>query len=509
MAHDEARRCLRCDVCIGCGLCMAACSEMGVDALRLSDTDAGRLAYFDFTRPAELCIGCGACSQVCPTGAIRIEDQVGLFAGGALGGGTPDLVRRTIITGTVVCEQPLLTCSECGAPPRRPRTGEFIRDRLPDHMAALLDRELCRHAHGYGPTAPGKRSGRGTIAGSPANGRAPLGDSGRGATNNEQGYLRGSHEGRHRSAGRCGVRPLRGGPDPDEKTGSILVEAIAVGICGTDEEITSGAYGWAPPGRERLILGHESLGRVLDPGPGAATCRRATWSSGSCVGPTPCHAQLRRRGVGHCRNGQYTERGIKQIDGFMSERWRIEPGFYTKMDRHSASRRCCSSDHRGGEGLGAGLGHASPGVLGAASGVHHRCRPDRDARRDDRRQAQSRRPRPRPGYRGRQATARARVGATFHSGAIADIGFDPDVIIECTGLGSVIIDSIRKVGAGGVVCLTGVGSGGAPAGSYPPMWPRRWSWRTTWSSARSTPTAGTSIGRPKRLPPPTRSGWHG
>ena len=79
MAHDEARRCLRCDVCIGCGLCMAACSEMGVDALRMADTDAGRLAYFDFTRPAELCIGCGACSQVCPTGAIRIADEVDLF----------------------------------------------------------------------------------------------------------------------------------------------------------------------------------------------------------------------------------------------------------------------------------------------------------------------------------------------------------------------------------------------------------------------------------------------
>ena len=50
MAHDEARRCLRCDVCIGCGLCMAACSEMGIDALRMADTTAGRLAYFDFTR---------------------------------------------------------------------------------------------------------------------------------------------------------------------------------------------------------------------------------------------------------------------------------------------------------------------------------------------------------------------------------------------------------------------------------------------------------------------------
>jgi len=139
MAHDEARRCLRCDVCIGCGLCMAACSEMGVDALRMADTDAGRLAYFDFTRPAGLCIGCGACSQVCPTGAIRIEDEAGLFAGGAM----PGLVRRTIITGTTVCEQPLLTCSECGAPTQTPAHRQFIRDRLPDHMAALLDRDLC------------------------------------------------------------------------------------------------------------------------------------------------------------------------------------------------------------------------------------------------------------------------------------------------------------------------------------------------------------------------------
>jgi NADPH-dependent glutamate synthase beta subunit-like oxidoreductase/ferredoxin len=129
MAHDEARRCLRCDLCIGCGLCMTACSEMGVNALRMADTPAGRLAYFDFTRPAELCIGCGACTQVCPTGAIRIEDSGG--------------VRRTIITGTVVREQPLLTCGECGASTQTPAHREFVRRRLPDHMAAHLDRELC------------------------------------------------------------------------------------------------------------------------------------------------------------------------------------------------------------------------------------------------------------------------------------------------------------------------------------------------------------------------------
>lgn len=130
MAKDEARRCLRCDICIGCGLCMAACSEMGVEALRMADTYAGRLAHLDFTRPAELCVGCGACTQVCPTGAISLQDSDGM--------------RRTIITGTVVREQPLLTCSKCGAPTQTPAHREFVRKRLPDHMAVLMDRELCQ-----------------------------------------------------------------------------------------------------------------------------------------------------------------------------------------------------------------------------------------------------------------------------------------------------------------------------------------------------------------------------
>jgi ferredoxin len=89
----------------------------------------GRLAHIDYTRPAELCIGCGACTQVCPTGAISLEDKDGM--------------RRTIITGTVVREQPLLTCSECGATTQTPAHREFISKRVPEHMAALMDRELC------------------------------------------------------------------------------------------------------------------------------------------------------------------------------------------------------------------------------------------------------------------------------------------------------------------------------------------------------------------------------
>lgn len=44
----------------------------------------------------------------------------------------------------------------------------------------------------------------------------------------------------------------------------MLVETIAVGICGADREILAGAYGTAPPGLDRPLLGHESLGRVVE-----------------------------------------------------------------------------------------------------------------------------------------------------------------------------------------------------------------------------------------------------
>jgi hypothetical protein len=45
--------------------------------------------------------------------------------------------------------------------------------------------------------------------------------------------------------------------------GALLVRGIAVGICGTDREIAEGAYG-TPSGEARLVIGHESLGEVLE-----------------------------------------------------------------------------------------------------------------------------------------------------------------------------------------------------------------------------------------------------
>jgi glucose 1-dehydrogenase len=56
------------------------------------------------------------------------------------------------------------------------------------------------------------------------------------------------------------------------------------------------------------------------------------------------------------------------------------------------------------------------------------------------------------------------LGASYHTGAVASVGLEPDVIVECTGVGQVINDAIRGIGAGGVVCLTGVGTGGSTVG---------------------------------------------
>src|SRR3979490_3577507 len=50
--------------------------------------------------------------------------------------------------------------------------------------------------------------------------------------------------------------------DPPLSDGAVLVRTMALGVCGTDREIISGSYGCAPPGQQRLVLGHESLGEI-------------------------------------------------------------------------------------------------------------------------------------------------------------------------------------------------------------------------------------------------------
>ncbi len=96
---------------------------------------------------------------------------------------------------------------------------------------------------------------------------------------------------------------------------------LDVGICGTDKEIVSFAYGTAPPDSPYLIIGHESLGEVVQTGasvtrvkPGdlaVATVRRPCEIT-SCIA---CRAER----PDFCYSGEYTERGIQQRHGYMTE----------------------------------------------------------------------------------------------------------------------------------------------------------------------------------------------
>lgn len=266
--------------------------------------------------------------------------------------------------------------------------------------------------------------------------------------------------------GKPGTARMEEIAEPDVRDGSVLVEAVAVGVCGTDVEIVEGKYGWAPPGKTRLVLGHESLGRVIDPGLAEG------FKTGDLVvgivrrpDPVPCS----NCAVGEwdmCHNGRYTERGIKEIDGYMSERWRIEPEYAMKVDPKlgllgvllepttvvaKAWEMVRAVGHRSfWEPQNVLVTGAGPiGLLAALIGAQHGL----EVHVLDRATS------------GPKPDLVNALGATYHSTTVSNLGFEPDIIIECTGVGQVIAESIRKVGAGGIVCLTGVGTGGATGGA--------------------------------------------
>ena len=166
-----------------------------------------------------------------------------------------------------------------------------------------------------------------------------------------------------------------------------------------------------------------------------------------------------------CRNGQYTERGIKQIDGYMSERWRIEPDYAIKLDSTlgllGVLLEPTTVVAKAWEAVAAIGGRSfweprtvlvtGAGPIGLLAALLGRQRA-LDVHVFDRIESG-----PKPDL------VRA-LGATYHSGRLQGLGFEPDIIIECTGVGPVITECIQIVGSGGVVCLTGVGSGGHASG---------------------------------------------
>jgi glucose 1-dehydrogenase len=121
-------------------------------------------------------------------------------------------------------------------------------------------------------------------------------------------------------------------PEPDPAQGSLLVKALALGVCGTDREIVAGKLGAPPPDRQRLILGHESLG-IVEEGPEDGGFERGDHVVAivRLPDPVPCPACAAGE-WDMCRNGQYVEHGIKERDGFGSERFRTDPRFTVKVD---------------------------------------------------------------------------------------------------------------------------------------------------------------------------------
>ena len=249
-------------------------------------------------------------------------------------------------------------------------------------------------------------------------------------------------------------------PEPDLGDGDVLVETLAIGICGTDREIAAGAYGWAPDGSDRLIIGHESLGRVL------SAPRGSGLQAGDLVvgivrrpDPVPCPACAQGQ-WDMCRNGRYTERGIKQRHGYASERFRIEAEYTVKVDPAlgecgvlleptSIVAKAWDQIERIGARSSAWrprivlvTGAGPIGLLAALLARQRGCELhvlDRAAS-------------------GPKPELVHALGATYHVGGLD--GLQPDLVIECTGATSVILDAIGRVSPDGLVCLTGVSSGG-------------------------------------------------
>jgi glucose 1-dehydrogenase len=253
--------------------------------------------------------------------------------------------------------------------------------------------------------------------------------------------------------------------DPPADAGDVLVEGLLVGVCGTDVEITTVGYGWPPPGHQRLVLFHESLGRVLD----------APADSGFAAGdlvvgivrrpdPVPC-VPCSRDNWDFCRNGQYTERGIKEIDGFGAERWRAPAKYVVKVDpavgelgvltepTSVVAKAWDYTERLGGrvewvpkQVLVTGAGPI--GLLAALIGVQKGYDVHVLDRVTD----------------GLKPELVRQLGATYHSGAPADLGFAPDIVVECTGFGPLVFDLACRMAADGVMCLTGIAASAAVSG---------------------------------------------
>lgn len=109
----------------------------------------------------------------------------------------------------------------------------------------------------------------------------------------------------------------------------VLVRTLDVGICGTDREICTFVYGAPPQGFDYLVLGHESLGEVVEVGSGVQSLKPGDLVVPSVRRPCPhdhCRP-CRNDQQDYCGTGDFVERGIKSVHGYMTESYVDEEKF--------------------------------------------------------------------------------------------------------------------------------------------------------------------------------------
>lgn len=130
VVREEARRCLRCDICLRCGRCVEVCRDMmGVNALEFGFLNFDKPGETNFQVAAERCILCGACAANCPNDAIRIIDR-----------GDERLLSYC---GTILSRQKLERCQECSAVLGPQRYLEFLQKRTQSVSAVTIGRQRC------------------------------------------------------------------------------------------------------------------------------------------------------------------------------------------------------------------------------------------------------------------------------------------------------------------------------------------------------------------------------
>lgn len=101
----------------------------------------------------------------------------------------------------------------------------------------------------------------------------------------------------------------------------IKLRMLEAGVCGTDKEICAFQYGTPPSGSEQLVIGHESLGEVVQVGPKVTRVKVGDLVVPMVRRPCPhdhCVA-CRADRQDFCFTGDFHERGIKERHGFMAQ----------------------------------------------------------------------------------------------------------------------------------------------------------------------------------------------